>query len=143
MSTLLKALLLVLTSLAFASHAALAEPSGEKYMYDDSDLPPAYLAPGHDKHHDWYQHIQRERADIGGCCDSENNDCGPVEWSQVRESPQGLEVQLEDGNWHLYTGEWYDIYTGTPEGKVHVCRKPKHDKSGFHFYCLFYPKGGV
>lgn len=102
-----------------------------------------YKAPGHDRYHSWYQAIQ-ERLGIANCCDSLNNDCGPVTQYRLffKDGTVRLDVRLEDGRWYTFHGRLY--WVDTPDGRVHVCRKPKGILGGgFYFYCAFVPRGNV
>lgn len=100
-----------------------------------------YVAPHHHHFHKWYQEIQKLLG-ISGCCDEENNDCGPVE--NYEDMAVGARVFLEDGKWHYTGAEVKKYYVNTPDGKAHACRQPITDgfgnRTGMTFYCLFLPQ---
>ncbi len=100
-----------------------------------------YVAPGHHEFHPWYQKMQLLNG--WNCCDEKAQDCGPIEkYRDVSEDT--TEVLLEDGKW--YVAKTNKTYVDTPDGKAHVCRQPMMDnygnrREGFHFYCVFLPRG--
>ncbi len=101
-----------------------------------------YVAPGHHHFHHWYQTIQ-EKLGIWGCCDKENNDCGPVaDFKDL--GIGGARVLLpDDSKWH-YTDKAKKYYVDTPDGRAHVCRQPEVNSFGrpvneFRFFCVFLP----
>lgn len=96
-----------------------------------------YVAPGHHQFHSWYKQIQAELG-IYGCCDSQNNDCGPVQDNYIDLGMGGVKVLLEDGNWHVIQNT-KKYYVDTPDDGAHVCRKPIGISLGFAFYCVFLP----
>lgn len=101
-----------------------------------------YEAPGHHQYHEWYQAIQ-SLLRIGGCCDEQSNDCGPVD--AYIDLNMGARVLLEDGKWHNTGVDVQKYYVDTPDGKAHACRQPETNNYSlptgkFIFYCLFLPR---
>lgn len=105
-------------------------------------LADGYVAPQHHHYHQWYQDIQKQLG-ISGCCDEENNDCGPVPDFQDL-GVAGVRVLLPDDlNWYD-ADEARKYYVDTPDGRAHVCRQPAMNLFGlymgeFYFYCVFLP----
>lgn len=102
----------------------------------------SYVAPDHHRFHAWYQAVQAELG-ISGCCDKNNQDCGPVaDYHDLGEG--GVNVFLpDDGRWH-FTEEARKYYVDTPDGRAHVCRQPMGNSlvggpEEFLFYCVFLP----